>query len=170
MSIKNRFFAVLVAVIVAGCGGGSDGSSSTGDTTDGTSDGTATAYQIAYRACESGTQTTYLFVYDGNGKGTRTVSQFDATDCSGTATSTITKDFTFVWVSYDVELSLKELNLTEDGVTLYTIVRWNGRTSFQGYETMIFGAPPPISSEGMDGTTAEKRYDQLSDVYYIEVR
>lgn len=166
MNIRNYFCTALVAVVVAGCGGGSGSSSGTTTTT---TDGTTTGYQYAYRACESGTQITYLFGSNGAGTGTRTISQFAATDCSGTATSTTTKDFTYVWGEYDSDSDLKPLDITEDGVTLYTIAEWITPLFPHDSEGYYFGAPPPISSEGMDGTTAEKRYDQLSTVYYYHV-
>lgn len=151
--IAVRPASVAAALWLAACGGGggSAGSPPPVNALAGSS----------YRACSSGVATTYAFA--NSGASTRTVAQYAAADCTGTATSSAQTSFTFAVgaaVTARDNQPATSLDLTEAGTTVYTLFRLSGGPL--GLQTLLLGAPPPTSSAGRDGTSAATRHDAIA--------
>lgn len=112
-----------------------------------------------YQACVFGVATRYQF---SNEDGAKRVETFAAPDCSGEPLTSVETPFDFS-IGGDVTANTGEsawkLDITENGVTTYTIFRLSGGTI--SADDLNFGAPPPVSSAGLVGTTDATRHDGL---------
>jgi hypothetical protein len=154
----NSLAKVLVigcsALVFAACdGGGSD------DDDDSPSAPTNPLISATYEACVNAVATRYQF---SNEDGEKRVQTFANVDCSGDPLTTTETPFEFS-IGGDVTANTGEsawkLDITENGVTTYTIFRLSGGDL--STEDLNLGAPPPVSSDGLDGTTEDKRHDGL---------
>lgn len=118
-----------------------------------------------YSACLGTQRISYAF---DNGNATRTTATYGATDCAGTATSSVADSLTYSTggtIKDKDNNSVTEFNLVEDNVTTYTIKRLLGGSL--GISNLQLGSTS-ASSSGKDGTTSAKRHDGLeSTVSYV---
>lgn len=152
MNLISKFLVIGCAGFVLGaCDGGSS------DDDDAPSLPTNPLISATYEACVDGVETRYQF---SNEDGARRVETFLALDCSGEPVTSVETPFEFSIggdVTTNTGLSAWKLDITENGVTTYTIFRLSGGDL--STDDLNFGAPPPVSSAGLDGTTDGTRHD-----------
>ena len=154
MNVTAKILVISCAsLLFAAC----DGSSSDDD--DAPTAPTNPLISATYQSCVNGVELEYQF---SNENGVKKESAFAALDCSGDPLTTIDTPFDFS-IGGDVTSNTGEtawkLDITENGIKTYTIVRLSGGNL--STDDLNFGAPPPVSSAGRDGTTEDKRFDGL---------
>lgn len=145
------------------CNGGSD------DDDDGSPEApTNPLISATYESCIDAVATRYQF---SNENGVKTISTYVAPDCSGDAITSIETTFEFSIGGEQTTndgLHAWKLDITENGLTTYTLFRLSGGSL--STDDLNFGAPPPVSSAGLDGTTEDKRFDGVDlNVTYHKV-
>jgi len=150
---------LIAKILVVGCAGlvlgACDGNSDDDDDASGVP--TNPLISATYEACVNAVATRYQF---SNEDGLKTVSQFAALDCSGDPIASVETPFEFSIggdETTNTGLSAWRLDITENGVTTYTLFRLSGGTL--SADDLNFGAPPPVSSAGRDGITEDTRHD-----------
>jgi hypothetical protein len=138
-------------LILGACNGGSD------DNNDSPSLPTNPLISATYQSCVNGVATRYQF---SNENGAKKVAAYAAADCSGAALTSTETPFTFS-IGGDETTNTGQtawrLDITENGVTTYTLARLSGGSL--STDDLNLGAPPPVSSPGRDGTTDATRFD-----------
>lgn len=152
---------LIAKILVIGCAGFVIGAcnGSSDDDDDAPTAPTNPLLSATYESCANHVETRYQF---SNENGVKKVSTFAAADCSGDALTSNEIPFDFSIggdVTSNTGQSAWKLDITENGVTTYTIVRLSGGNL--STDNLNFGAPPPVSSAGLDGTTEDKRFDGL---------